>query len=191
MGNGLKWATMNVGASNPEDFGEYFAWGEIAAKQNYTWDTYFDTKNSGASFTKYDKNGGKTVLDLINDAARSKWGVPWRIPTREEWKWLNTKDNCDWVWKEDYNNSGINGVLVTSKINGNSIFLPAAGYMSGEKLLRASGDPEGQIGCYWSSSPVTTLKTWTNAWHMNCGPGPSSMIGTNRRFGYSVRPVAE
>ena len=85
-GKKIKWATCNVGAANPQDYGDYFAWGETASKTDYKddWSNYFDTLDGGSTFTKYNISGGKTVLDLENDAARANWGGSWRMPTNAE-----------------------------------------------------------------------------------------------------------
>ena len=112
--SGTLWATCNVGATNPEGYGDYFAWGETANKEKYKWSTYFDTNNFGKTYTKYYNNGGKTVLDPEDDAAHVNWGGSWRMPTKAEWQELI--DNCTWTWTTDYKGDGSNvaGVIVTS-----------------------------------------------------------------------------
>ena len=150
MGDGLKWATMNVGATSETDDGDYFAWGQIDIPDNYefNWYHYFDNPSSdGATFTKYalDK---KTVLDPEDDTATQNWGGTWRMPTRSEWDWL--MDNCTWTYVEDYQGSGKNGCTVTSNVSGyagNTIFLPAAGL-----AFSYSYDDRNSKGYYWSSS---------------------------------------
>ena len=126
--SGLKWATCNVGASTPEDYGDYFAWGETNTKSTYSLDTYTYTDN-------------KPVLDPENDAAYINWGGAWRMPTDAEWQELI--DNCTWTWKTL---NGINGYEVKGS-NGNAIFLPAAGFRSSNDVFYT-----GHYGCYWSSS---------------------------------------
>jgi hypothetical protein len=150
--SGLRWATTNVGATNPEDYGNYYAWGETTTKSDYSWDTY----KYGSRYnvlTKYcnDANYGKdsftdtlTTLELADDAATANWGGNWRMPTITEWQEL--RENCSWIWTDDYNNTGVAGDIVKSK-NGNSIFLPAAGYYFGKDLINAN-----KYGLYWSSS---------------------------------------
>ena len=130
--SGLKWATCNVGASTPEGYGDYFAWGETNTKSTYSLDTYTYTDN-------------KPVLDPENDAARINWGGAWRMPTDAEWQEL--RDNCTWTWKTL---NGINGFEVKGS-NGNAIFLPAAGFRSSNDVFYT-----GHYGCYWSSSLDTT-----------------------------------
>ena len=135
LGLSVKWATCNVGANSPEEYGDYFAWGETKPKDSYKWSTYKWCNGSKDKLTKYCKESyygrvdNKTVLDLVDDAAHVNLGGAWRMPTKEEIREL--KDNCTWTWTTQ---NGVNGYLVTSKKNDNSIFLPAAGYRSGSDL---------------------------------------------------------
>ena len=132
LGLSVKWANVNVGAISPEDYGDYFAWGETELKTDYSWSTYkfeLGTDENGP-FSKYVTNSSygtvdnKTVLDPEDDAAHVNWGGSWRMPTDAEWTELRTK--CTWTWTSE-----VNGMLVTGP-NGKSIFLPAAGdYGSG------------------------------------------------------------
>ena len=144
--SGTLWATFNVGASSPEEYGDYYAWGETETKSNYSWSTYFDTTDGGNTFTKYNHNGGKTTLDADDDVAHVKWGGSWRMPTHAEQQELI--DSCTWNWTPDYNSTGVAGYIVTSKTNSNSIFLPAAGAC----LDTTSPLGAGLYGYYWSSS---------------------------------------
>ncbi len=149
--SGNKWATCNVGATKPSEYGDYFAWGETKPKEVYSWSTYKWCKGSDDSMTKYcnkSKYGtvdNKTVLDAEDDAATANWGSAWRMPTFDEIKELI--EGCDWEWVEDFNGNGVNGRLGTSKKNGSTIFLPAAGYRNNADLGYA-----GDYGGYWSSS---------------------------------------
>ena len=151
--SGAKWATCNVGATSPESYGNYYAWGETAPKSNYTWETYKYCNGSYDTMTKYctesgygyGYNGftdGKTTLELNDDAARANWGGKWRMPTEAEQNEL--RNNCAWTWTTQ---NGVMGYKVTSKTNGNSIFLPAAG-----ARLGTSVNDVGSYGFYWSSS---------------------------------------
>ena len=146
--SGVKWATCNVGASSPEDYGDYYAWGETETKSNYDWSTYKWCKGSDYTMTKYCTNSSygtvdnKKVLDPEDDVAHVKWGGSWRMPTDAELTELREK--CTWTWTTQ---SGIRGYKVTSKSNGKSIFLPAAGYRVDSLLYSA-----GSGGYYWSSS---------------------------------------
>ena len=151
LGLSVKWATCNVGATKPEEYGDYFAWGETQPKSNYDWSTYKYCNGSYKTLTKYNNSSSygtvdnKTTLDLSDDAARANWGGSWRMPTRAEQDEL--RNNCTWTWTTQ---NGVNGYKVTSKSNGNSIFLPAAGYRDDSSLNNA-----GSTGYYWSSSLYT------------------------------------
>ena len=176
--SGLKWATMNVGASKPEGRGEYFAWGETEPKTDYSWETYKWCNGSKTTLTKYVTDYGtvdnKTVLDPEDDAAHVNWGESWRMPTDAEWTEL--RENCTWTWTTQ---SGVQGGLMKSKTNGNSIFLPAVGYRSGTRNY--DGD-----GYYWSSSLDTDDPT--NACRRDFDSG-FRRFHNDRLCGLSVRPV--
>ncbi len=139
LGLSVKWATCNVGADKPEEYGEYYAWGETEIKESYEPNNY-KYVNGGSAVN--DKN----VLDIENDVAHQKWGGNWRMPSREEFDELI--QNCTWTWTTQ---NEVNGFLVTSNKSGysdRSIFLPAAGLRSLSEL-RLSGD----IGFYWTTTP--------------------------------------
>ncbi len=144
--SGLKWATCNVGATSPEDYGDYFAWGETEGKAYYTWSGYKWCNGSGTTLTKYNYKSDygtidtKTVLEPADDAATANWGSSWRMPTCTEFQEL--KDNCTWTWI--WKNSTY-GYKVTGT-NGNWIFLPAAGQYEGAPNLNSGGEK----GTYWS-----------------------------------------
>ena len=179
MAPGFYWATTNVGAATPEEYGDYFAWGETEPKSNYTWDTYaFGTQDN---LTKYNGSDGKTALDSEDDAATQNWGGYWRMPTEEEWRWL--KENCTWTWTDDYNGTGVAGDIVTSNVSGyenKSIFLPAEGYRYGASPYYA-----GSNGRYWSS----TYSSNTYAWGLQFSSSGVGMGLHNRFNGQCVRPV--
>ena len=160
LGLSVKWACCNVGASSPEGYGSYFAWGETSSKSDYGWDTYKYSHDQFWALTKYcnDSDYGyngytdnKTTLDLIDDAARSNWGGSWRMPTTIELQELINRNNCTWTWTTL---NGIKGYKVTSKSNGNSIFLPAAGYRDGTDVYY-DGSYDLYYGSYWSSSLIS------------------------------------
>ncbi|MGN0187843.1 MAG: hypothetical protein ACI392_08900 [Paludibacteraceae bacterium] len=155
LSSGVCWATCNVGATSPEEYGDYFAWGETETKATYDWSTYFDTTDGGSTFTEYTV-GGKTVLDLDDDAARVNLGGAWRMPTREEINELLTA--CTWTYTTTYNDKNVKGYVVTSKTNDNSIFLPAAGYQQ----TQSSVSMGGSIGYYWTSNLYTASES--RAW---------------------------
>ena len=183
LGLSVKWATCNVGAEKPEESGDYFAWGETKPKSLYSWDTYVHCH--GVVFRKYLKynqtergvRDGKTVLDLSDDAARSNWGGSWRMPTEAEFQELI--DKCTWKWTEM---NGKKGYKVTSKVNGNSIFLPAAGWRYDTPLFFA-----GSIGFYWSSS--LSESDSVDARSLVFSSDGRNTYSNGRFGGHSVRPV--
>ena len=183
--SGVKWASFNLGASKPEEYGDYYAWGETETKSNYSWSTYkFGTSYSGP-FSKYNTSSSygtvdnKTVLDPEDDAAHVALGGSWRMPTDEEWTELRTQ--CTWTWTTE---NGVNGRRVTGP-NGNSIFLPAAGCRFDTDLYNA-----GSFGSYWSSSLSTGYPDC--AWYV-CfsSDNVDRYNGGSRDNGLSVRPVSE
>ncbi len=162
LGLSVKWATCNVGATTPGDYGNYYAWGETFTKE-----VYGDSDDS---------------TNIPSDAARADWGGEWRLPTKEEIQEL--LDNCTWIREKQ---DGHDGYRVTSKKNGNSIFLPAGGYRNEDSL-----DCVGNCGCFWSStSDIDATKMayyldfaldYYSEEHQNMGWG-------FRYFGRNVRPV--
>ena len=183
LGLSVKWATCNVGATKPEEYGDYFAWGETQPKSNYDWSTYKYCNGSYKTLTKYNNSSSygtvdnKTTLDLSDDAARANWGGSWRMPTRAEQDEL--RNNCTWTWTTQ---NGVNGYKVTSKSNGNSIFLPAAGYRNDSSLNYA-----GSYGYCWSSSLDTDYPS--SAWDVSFYSGSVRRDSNGRGCGFSVRPV--
>ncbi|MBQ9641010.1 MAG: hypothetical protein IJV06_05575 [Bacteroidaceae bacterium] len=183
LGLSVKWATMNIGASAPEERGDYFAWGETTAKTDYSWSTYQWCNGSNTTMTKYcnDSTYGtvdnKIVLDLSDDAANANWGGTWRMPTDVELTELREK--CTWTWTSL---NGVNGMKVIGP-SGNSIFFPAAGYMEDKRYgnININGD-------YWSSSLSETYPPY--AWHMEFFRSVGASRDTTiRRYGKSVRAV--
>ena len=154
--SGVKWAACNVGATTPEGYGGYFAWGETETKDICNWSTYFDTTDGGSTFTEYTA-GGKTMLDKKDDAAAVNMGGAWRMPTREEINELIA--NCTWTYTTTYNGKSVKGYVVTSQTNGNSIFLPAAGYQD-----QSAVGFVGSIGQYWTSNLYTASES--KAWEL-------------------------
>ena len=183
LGLSVKWATCNVGADSPEDYGDYFAWGETQPKSTYNWSTYKWSEGDSDNLTKYCTISSygtvdyKTQLDLSDDAACANWGGSWRMPTYEEFTELREKCSCTWTTQ-----NGVKGYKVTSKTNGNSIFLPAAGYRDDSSLSEA-----GSYGYYWSSSLGTDSPDYARYVYFS-----SSSVDWNdnyRYYGQSVRPV--
>ena len=180
--SGTKWATCNVGANAPEAYGNYYAWGETAPKDNYSWGTYKLCNGNYNNLTKYNTNSefgtvdNKTTLDPEDDAAAVNWGGKWRMPTDDEWTEL--RENCTWTWTSL---NGVNGYEVKSNANGNSIFLPAAGY-------RFDGlDGAGDYGYYWSSSLDADYPI--HAWFVTFSSDNVNRGSSGRCYGLSVRPV--
>ncbi len=179
--SGAKWATCNVGASKPTEYGDYFAWGETETKEDYSIENYKWCDGTYDNMTKYDYLvDEKFELDAEDDAASANWGSAWRMPTTAELKEL--LDGCEWVWVEDFNGSGVKGQLGTSKANGATIFLPAAGYRYDTDLLY-----DGFYGFYWSPSnyeDVTDI-----AFHLQFNDTKIDWLTRPRFVGHSVRAV--
>ncbi|MBO7629202.1 MAG: hypothetical protein J6S87_04570 [Bacteroidales bacterium] len=183
--SGLLWATCNVGADTPEDYGDYFAWGEISTKSTYNWNTYQYCMGSSTTMTKYCSksiygyNGFTDDLTTLlpeDDAATANWGSDWRMPTKEEWQELYQNTTHTWTTQ-----NGVNGRLFTAS-NGNSFFLPAAGYRAVGGLSGA-----GSFGYYCSSSldtgsPSNARGFYLDSIYYDMGSG-------NRYYGLSVRGV--
>jgi hypothetical protein len=183
LGLSVKWATCNVGANSPEEYGDYFAWGETQPKSTYSVSTYkwcqgdYDNMTKYCTKSNYGTVDNKTQLDLSDDAARTNWGGSWRMPTHDEFTELREK--CSWTWTS---HNGVKGYKVTSKINGNSVFLPAAGYRYYSRL-----DLAGSYGSYWSSSLYTAIPY--DARYVYFGSSAVGWRNNTRYYGQSVRPV--
>lgn len=202
--SGLKWASFNLGASKPEEYGDYYAWGETepyyepgyaqskspvwkeGKEEGYWWSSYKWCKGSNITITKYwatsysgyEYMDGKTVLDPEDDAAYVMLGEKWRMPTDVEWTEL--RDNCSWEWTSM---NGINGRRVTGP-NGKSIFLPAAG-----RRIDTTLDYFDNEGIYWSSSLFYDYPDL--AWTARFYTDEVSRDHESRRVGLSIRPVSE
>ena len=183
LGLSVMWATCNVGASQPEEYGEFFSWGEVESKSAYFNNTYKflegASKYSGGTYTKYCESDGKIVLDPEDDVAYVRWGENWRIPTDEEFGEL--LDNC--IWAIDTIN-GVVGYRAVSKINGNSIFLPAAGEMWYDNKTPSQAEEKG---IYHANS----LYSWGagNSFYFNFLYGDLRRSYGPRTSGKTVRPV--
>ena len=196
--SGTLWATCNVGADSPEDYGDYFAWGETEPKSTYNWSTYkwmtegmsswigvnkYTFADGQTSGVWYNSNGefigdNKTILELSDDAVNANWGGDWRMPTKAEQDELRSE--CTWTWTTK---NGVNGYKVTSKTNGNSIFLPAAGDRDDSDLYNA-----GSYGYYWSSSLYSGGSNYACYLSFN-SDGVDWNYFRSRYYGRSVRPV--
>ena len=166
LGLSVKWATCNVGASKPEEYGGYYAWGETEEKKEYNEGNYLYYKNGSYM------NIGNDIAGTEYDVAHVKWGGSWRMPTRAEQDELREK--CKWKWTTI---NGVNGYKITSKTNRNSIFLPVTGYHYG-----------AGIGRYWSSSRSNYS---VSSYNLNFDSGNQDWNIDLRYLGLSVRPVCK
>ena len=186
LGLSVKWATFNVGAKVPEEYGGYYAWGETEEKSNYDWPTYKWCEGNDESMTKYCTDeefgivDGKTTLDLEDDVVHVLWGEDWRMPTSDEMEELINECYWEWVTVND-----AKGYMVTGP-NGNSIFLPAAGERAGEGVYNKTK----KYGYYWTSTLNDKYSCYACYFYFYNGSCKLDKYG-NRSFGYAVRPVTE
>ena len=176
LGLSVKWASHNVGANSPEEYGGYYAWGETEVKSNYTDSTYKWCNNG--SYTNY-TNIGSEISGTEYDVAHVKWGGNWRMPSQKEIKEL--VDNCKY---EKVTYKGVEGFKFTSKKNGNSIFLPAAGYRDDAEVYYS-----GSYGYCWSGTLNPNYSI--NAYNLHCYGSIANWYDYFRYYGFSVRPVSD
>ena len=184
--SGLLWYSVNLGATSPEQYGDYYAWGETRPKSDYRCSTYryctVDADGDHQTFTKYNTKetygtvDNLTTLQPSDDAATAVLGGGARMPTMDEWQELLDNTTAEWTTQ-----SGVNGRRFTGT-NGNSIFLPAAGGRYGSELYFA-----GERGDYWSSSLRTDFPNL--AWDCHFGSGSQHVSSPGRDHGQSVRAV--
>lgn len=183
--SGNLWATCNLGSDDPNENGNFFAWGETDLKYYFEWDSY-QWSDSLMSLTKYclhESQGvvdNRATLEASDDAAAVRWGATWHIPSKEEWQELI--DGCEWRWVRNYDGRGMYAKMGTSKRNGNTIVFPYTGYYSGDSFF--SGD-----GCFWSSSLCEEDNTkayymCVEVNHVGCRP-------FLRKMALTVRAVAD
>lgn len=190
--SGTLWATCNIGASSPEEYGDYFAWGETegynSGKTNFDWSTYKFCKGSANSMTKYCTNssyGYNGFTDNISelahndDAAYVYWGPTWCMPSIEQFDELI---NSSYTTTEETTQNDVNGLKITSLKNGNSIFLPKAGFYSDSSLTGA-----GSRGAYWSRTLYSDFPY--DARYLTFGVTGTRTTFFSRFDGRSVRPV--
>jgi uncharacterized protein (TIGR02145 family) len=194
---GLKWATMNVGATGVTDYGLYFQWGDTSGytasqvgsgtgQKYFGWADYKygnGTSSPGATgMTKYNATDGKTVLEASDDAAVANWGGSWRMPTTAEFQALGNAVNT--AWTADYQGSGVRGLVLTDKKDrSKTLFFPAAG-----GCLNGSVKVVGDYGYYWSSSLDTGSRR--TAYCLYFSSDGANWDGDGNRFcGYAVRLV--
>lgn len=182
LSSGICWGDRNIGAKSPEDFGEYFAWGETVPKSSYTWETYSLCDGSRSTQTKYCTNSAygevddKAFLERANDVASTVLGSKWRMPTNSDFNELIQE--CKW---RTVRKNGCICFKVTGP-NGKSIYLPAAGFQNGKDDCSVAYD-----GFYWSSS-LDEEKPY-NAYYMNIGDGYQFVGCDHRELGLTVRAV--
>ena len=177
MGLSVQWANMNLGASDMAEAGQYYAWGEIAPKADYSWTTYSFCGGTAATINRYGDMDDTYTLKPEDDAASVAKGDGWRIPTKHEFKELI--DNCDLVWCDSPA-----GYRLVSKINGNELFLPASGHMEGAQPAQSAS-----IARYWTSS---TGSYEEEAVYYGMYDSRGLTISRNsgeRALGYAIRPV--
>ena len=186
LGLSVKWAKCNVGAEKETDAGLYFTWGEttgytasqvgqVGTDKQFSWSDY--KYGNSSDLTKYNQSDVKTVLESTDDAASQIMGGDWRMPTKAEFQELIDKTTKEWTQV-----NGVNGYKFTSKINGNSIFIPASGYCNDGSVYNV-----GYGGYVWSSSLRTSNPY--DAWYLYFYSSNCSMSNSNRCNGRSVRGV--
>ena len=186
LGLSVKWADHNLGAEKPQDFGRYFAWGETKAKTSgFDWNNY----KYGTSSTEVTKYKCDTIppdtLQAMDDAATANWGGKWRMPTASELQEL--VDNCTWE-------KTALGFKATSKVNGNSILLPAAGYIDGAEHIAALQMFESMNTYYWSNKVDEKFPGDAIRLGIKCNNDTTTIIeigSTRRALGLSIRPVSK
>ena len=181
LGLSVKWATCNVGANKPEEFGDYFAWGEVRIKRDYTSDNYeYSTLKKGffGGVKRVFDNIGKNISGTQYDAAKFSWGSSWRLPTEDEIRELLEK--CIWTWTTQGSKKGYK----VTGLNGNSIFLPAAGWYNGISFCGYD------MGSYWSANPILGIASSSAAVFLEIDSNNHNVSGLGcRDHGRSVRPV--
>lgn len=191
---GLKWATMNIGANSVTDYGLYFQWGDTqgytasevtSGKKAFNWPNYKYCDGTSNNMTKYNNNDGKKMLEVSDDAAQANWGGNWRMPTIAEFKTLCTVTTS--ACTSNYENSGIGGLILTSKGDSNKkLFFPFAGFAGTKNTIV----DVGYYGEYWSSS---LYKNSVNDACLLCFSA-ANWLGcdehSSRYVGYPIRPVA-
>ena len=208
-GNRILFATMNVGASAPQEYGDYFAWGETSKRYtgiygdsiiggSFAWDNCpYCTNSEGSKFSKYIDEGedqaaesgtadGKTVLEPVDDVATVLWGGNWRMPDKSDLDYL-ISDNVIRTWTDNYNETGISGLLISGKdsFSESSIFLPSAGYVDGNTIFN---DEEGRsFGGYTCREIYGVI--YINTLFFSSEEEAQVAPALVRYLGQSVRPV--
>jgi hypothetical protein len=165
-----------VGATTPEEYGDYFAWGETEAKQNFSWEIYKWCNGTKSTITKYNATDGLTTLLPEDDAAHVHWGGQWRMPTKEERDEL--LDKCIWTWESV---NGVEGFRATGP-NGNSIFLPAAGIYIETRLLTNG------LNSYFFTSVLADVPPKAYSWYF-ADKETLHRARIDRSYGCPIRPA--
>jgi len=191
--NGLKWATMNVGATAVTDTGLYFQWGDVSGytaaqvgsgsgQKYFGWADYKYCDGTSSNMTKYNSTDGKTVLEPSDDAAHANWGGLWRMPTKDEFVSLGNAVNT--AWTADYKGSGVSGLVLTDKSDSTKVlFFPAAGH-----CVNGSVTNVDKGGYYWSSLLDTSYMQYAY-YIINSSGGAYWNNRRDRNCGFPVRPV--
>lgn len=199
--SGTLWATCNVGANSPEEYGDYFAWGETigynSGKTNFSWETYKYYDTTWGTVTKYCTNynngtvDNKTELEPEDDAATVRWGADWQMPSCDQMEELF---NRDYIERVGTTFNGVGGMMITSKVNGNRLFLPAANYVDGETFYES--ETGNRYCAYWTRSlhadnsmEACRLSAIISSYAQYMGSPTGITPGNNRYKGLSIRPV--
>ena len=183
--SGTMWATCNIGSDTPEEYGDYYSWGEITKKDLFNWGSYIYCNGNNNQLNKYcnDSRFGYdgftdtlSVLQDGDDVAKVVWGNGWRIPSQQEWYELIGYCSHNWT-----NQNGVNGIVFTSP-NGGSLFFPAAGYYFENELINAEA-----IGYYWSNSINPSAPIYSKG--MSFSSNDYAVGSMWRCYGIPVRPV--
>ena len=190
LGLSVIWGSFNLGANSPEGYGDYYAWGEVETKEDYSFDNYRFARSYTGPYSKYNTVSsygtvdGKTVLETQDDPVSLTYKGLWRMPTNEEFAELMDENNCTWAWTRQ---NGVVGYLVTSKKAGHtdqSVFLPAAGIKQGNESLYG-----GETGFYWSASLGT--ESPSQAYLCMFSESAHESAQTGRFVGLPIRPVKD
>ena len=192
----LWWSVVNLGASTPQEYGDYFAWGEVnthnyqtSEDKGYSWGNYkWSVGGTGKAFTKYTSSDGLTTLESADDAVTVRWGVGFRMPTKDDYLSLVNLGESAWTWSaktiaDDSHTDA--GYTVTSPTTGKSIFIPATG-LNGDR----NKNGRGAWGDYWASS-VDWSENIGFAYRLTFNKDEIKMSGRDRNKGQVVRPVTD
>lgn len=189
--SGTLWAACNVGANSPEEYGSYFAWGETQLKNVFNWGTYLlcgrtqQTMKKYCVDSKYGTVDNLTLLETEDDAATANWGSEWKMPSKEQFQELLNAYYTTW---EQTTLNDVSGLKVTSKINGNSIFLPAAGGFCTQDYYGANYFGAGSNGYYWTCS-LQQNACYSASYMFFYSGNVNTTSYTYRYYGCSIRPV--